>query len=477
MIGLKSKKGVTLISLVITTIIIIIISSISLGYILGNKGLLKQIETTKEENEYAIVQEVISLKVSEYMFKENKEKYDSAIMLLLDQEYVDYDYKINMDKVKAVNLKKGYGTIEEGDYYSLKNEKLVYVDKEKNEKIIQEYSGIGIIPVNIYMEAKTELKKVNLEIDGKFETNLSISNFKDDLITWNDIEYEIGLVDNDTAFNVFVNNVKINENKYEDIIKGKNKEDRNYKLNVELKPKSYISNEKIKIRIKVIKPISFNKTIEIDASNILLKDHSSNKYHAELMNGTKIIRDENGKYALSFDGVDDYVKIPALKSGFDWKSGVDVEVELSFDDLAETQTILHLSNGNSTKDNVIIQKEDENNKIVTKVQGNNDIEKLTHENSSSSNIINVKEKVKVKYDMYSNFVSIYKSNIYINDKKDSGDGNYMSQLVTPIQNNERNLNAIGRNAIENNQYFKGKIYSIRAYVNSGECIFDYNLNK
>ena len=54
---IKNMKGVTLISLVVTIIILIIISSVSIGIILGNNGLIDRAKTAKSEYQNSVDEE------------------------------------------------------------------------------------------------------------------------------------------------------------------------------------------------------------------------------------------------------------------------------------------------------------------------------------------------------------------------------------------------------------------------------------
>ena len=60
---LKSKKGITLIALVITIIVLIILAGVSIAMLTGNKGILTQAQKAKEETENATEEEKIQLAV------------------------------------------------------------------------------------------------------------------------------------------------------------------------------------------------------------------------------------------------------------------------------------------------------------------------------------------------------------------------------------------------------------------------------
>ncbi len=62
MLNLKNEKGVTLIALILTIIILIILAGVSISAVLDDNGLLKSMEKEKEssENKKAYSQEKIN---------------------------------------------------------------------------------------------------------------------------------------------------------------------------------------------------------------------------------------------------------------------------------------------------------------------------------------------------------------------------------------------------------------------------------
>lgn len=62
---IREQKGITLIALVITIIILLIIAGIAINSILGENGLLKQASTSKNKTEYTSAYEAIRLKIME----------------------------------------------------------------------------------------------------------------------------------------------------------------------------------------------------------------------------------------------------------------------------------------------------------------------------------------------------------------------------------------------------------------------------
>ena len=78
---LKSREGITLISLVVTIIILIILASISISMILGNNGLLNKTQTASDETKKSQATETMNLKITNIQissYTETQSKYCST---------------------------------------------------------------------------------------------------------------------------------------------------------------------------------------------------------------------------------------------------------------------------------------------------------------------------------------------------------------------------------------------------------------
>ena len=62
----KDVKGITLIALVITIIVLLILASVSIAMLTGKNGLLQKATKAKEENKLAQAKEQINLMLQEY---------------------------------------------------------------------------------------------------------------------------------------------------------------------------------------------------------------------------------------------------------------------------------------------------------------------------------------------------------------------------------------------------------------------------
>ena len=96
----KQEKGITLIALVITIIVLLILAGISIATLTGENGILKQAETAQEETKKAQYKEVLELIGEEIRQKQTIEK-------LTSKEFMDeYEKKIQ-EEIEKENLLKG----------------------------------------------------------------------------------------------------------------------------------------------------------------------------------------------------------------------------------------------------------------------------------------------------------------------------------------------------------------------------------
>ena len=65
----KNNKGITLIALVITIVILIILAGVAINLTLGENGILKKAENAREEYKYAQAREKLELEILEVQTK------------------------------------------------------------------------------------------------------------------------------------------------------------------------------------------------------------------------------------------------------------------------------------------------------------------------------------------------------------------------------------------------------------------------
>lgn len=91
----KQNKGITLIALVITIIVLLILAGISIATLTGENGILSKADTAKKQSEITDATEQAKLDISTYIAEQieqgkSTELNDSIIQsILTDKEYVD----------------------------------------------------------------------------------------------------------------------------------------------------------------------------------------------------------------------------------------------------------------------------------------------------------------------------------------------------------------------------------------------------
>lgn len=158
---IKREKGITLIALVVTIIVLIILAGISINLVLGENGIITKAKEAKETYEIASLKEEIKMKIIEKeMLKiESKEQLtESDIENILEQygEIIEKDDGTKVLKIKDKN-------------YEISYEDLVKADVLKD---IKEIPTVTVSDENIWKNTKTieistnEKYKIIYTIDG-----------------------------------------------------------------------------------------------------------------------------------------------------------------------------------------------------------------------------------------------------------------------------------------------------------------------
>ena len=124
--NLKSREGITLISLVVTIIILIILASISISMILGNNGLLNKTQTASDETKKSQATETMNLKITNIQISSYTETQQLPNLQYLadklcednDMEYVLTASKehASLDKIDVTNISSIFTKLKEYPY-------------------------------------------------------------------------------------------------------------------------------------------------------------------------------------------------------------------------------------------------------------------------------------------------------------------------------------------------------------------------
>lgn len=109
---IKTKKGITLIALVITIIVILILAGVSIAFLAGDNGILSKAILAKSESQKSAAIEKLNLKIQNLIISKNgnaklldlnefvdnsSSNYDNEITLVEEVQNLDTEAKIKMD--------------------------------------------------------------------------------------------------------------------------------------------------------------------------------------------------------------------------------------------------------------------------------------------------------------------------------------------------------------------------------------------
>ena len=137
---MKSNKGVTLVALVVTIIVLIILAGISINLILGDNGLITRAQEAKKQQKIAEVKEKLSLELAaaetdaiirnESLEEEQLNDIVSKYGTLQD----DKDTILTKDDNYEISLKEiWYGTLSTSGSYSDKKKQIEMLERELKE--------------------------------------------------------------------------------------------------------------------------------------------------------------------------------------------------------------------------------------------------------------------------------------------------------------------------------------------------------
>jgi len=179
------NKGITLIALVITIIILLILAGITISSLTGN-GILGKIEQAKEKSDESTAREIIITKIYEYQMEAKRNNKNETLeglkeYLQNDKEidYMDlYVHKDNLETPEVgetathakIKLKKY-----KYEYLLDKNLNIIQVDENPNNEVqvkITKQVGTSYIIINVQASStQGNITKYEYNIDGETYSN------------------------------------------------------------------------------------------------------------------------------------------------------------------------------------------------------------------------------------------------------------------------------------------------------------------
>ena len=137
----KNKKGITLIALVVTIIILIILTGVTLLLTIGDEGVITRAMNAKIEHDKSVYEEFIMIEVAAEEIAGTKETdiYLKNIQNRLEEkrEFEGSNYEIKNGNTLAIKTKEGYK-------YAVIKGKVIRVEEDSSDKelpVIRE--GVG----------------------------------------------------------------------------------------------------------------------------------------------------------------------------------------------------------------------------------------------------------------------------------------------------------------------------------------------
>jgi len=107
----KKQKGITLIALVVTIVILLILSGISLNIVLGNNGIITKAQEAKITNNHSTVYEAMQLQYDNYYTESTTGENDADFITdLKNKSILDENMDVNVEKLVGKKLSTGNGS-------------------------------------------------------------------------------------------------------------------------------------------------------------------------------------------------------------------------------------------------------------------------------------------------------------------------------------------------------------------------------
>ena len=130
---MKNKtRGITLIALVVTIVVLLILAAVSISMLTGENGIIIRANQASKENTHATVYESLLLEVTNYYTEKNLENTtDNLIDYLKNKNIMDDNMVINVNNLVKQTLSLGKGNLTDGDYYKL--EEIIETGNQSNQ--------------------------------------------------------------------------------------------------------------------------------------------------------------------------------------------------------------------------------------------------------------------------------------------------------------------------------------------------------
>ncbi len=162
---LKNQRGITLIALVITIIVLLILAGISIAMLTGENGILIKSNEARIETENSNLLEELRLKVYEKETNQELENMDTEIYLKEKGILKDENNEVDVSKLSREYL-LGKGNFTDGNIYYIKDGILYYKPEDDSEINIGKVFAVEItLEKDIYKYKDSEKKQLEGVLD------------------------------------------------------------------------------------------------------------------------------------------------------------------------------------------------------------------------------------------------------------------------------------------------------------------------
>ena len=160
----KQVKGITLIALVVTIIVLLILAGVAISLSIGNNGIFTRAQDAAVRHENASVYEQLQFVIADYQMDDIENNRESEIMSKLKLDgYVNEDNTLNVERLMGKRLNTGRGSLEDGDVYVLEQR------EETASSVTSDVSGTLKYYLIYYGENNSTSTNLGLAFEGKEE--------------------------------------------------------------------------------------------------------------------------------------------------------------------------------------------------------------------------------------------------------------------------------------------------------------------
>lgn len=101
------NKGVTLVALVVTIVVLLILAGVTIGNLTGDNSIIKEAKTAKELEEKATLEELVEMSIIKAEEKHRNPTMQDIITELKNNKVITNDEQVNTE-TGAITTDKGY---------------------------------------------------------------------------------------------------------------------------------------------------------------------------------------------------------------------------------------------------------------------------------------------------------------------------------------------------------------------------------